>query len=167
MAVDPSAVVLATALLFLAVRTVLAASRSRSRRGVAHGDERVLVIGASSGIGRSIAHLYAARGARVCLLARRTDQLALVVDECRARAQSQSQSQNIFGVAADFAHVEDMVRARAEIETRTSVRIPPIDTPIPFISPQSRFPGHRHRHRRCRRVQSATAHGRRGRRRRP
>lgn len=43
----------------------------------------VLITGASSGIGRAAAHAVARKGAIVFLLARRTDELAAVVDEIR------------------------------------------------------------------------------------
>ena len=39
---------------------------------VAKSGERVLILGASSGIGRSAARQYAARGTRVCVIGRRS-----------------------------------------------------------------------------------------------
>jgi short-subunit dehydrogenase len=45
---------------------------------------RVLVTGASSGIGAALAPMLAARGATVGIAARRTDRLARVLDACRA-----------------------------------------------------------------------------------
>jgi shikimate 5-dehydrogenase len=85
--------------------------------------ERVLVLGASSGIGRSIARQYAERGARVCVVGRREALVNEVVAECR-KAQSdgsillseQEEDLNIFGVAADFASVDDMIRTRTIVE---------------------------------------------------
>ncbi len=48
--------------------------------------EQVIVItGASSGIGRGVAHAFAARGASVVLAARSAQSLADVADECRER----------------------------------------------------------------------------------
>jgi short-subunit dehydrogenase len=48
--------------------------------------EQVIVItGASSGIGRGVAHAFAARGASVVLAARSAQSLAEVADECRER----------------------------------------------------------------------------------
>jgi NADPH:quinone reductase-like Zn-dependent oxidoreductase len=85
--------------------------------------ERVLVIGASSGIGRAVAHLYASRGARVCVVARREAELQNVMEECRAssikggHSEFQAGGRRIIGVTADFTNVDDMVRVRTELET--------------------------------------------------
>jgi len=76
--------------------------------------ERVLVLGASSGIGRAIALEYAARGARVCVVGRREQELKKVQDEC-SLLQSGDKSR-IFSVAADIVNVEDMVRVRTALE---------------------------------------------------
>ncbi|KAI1765681.1 NAD(P)-binding protein [Hypoxylon sp. FL1150] len=65
--------------------------------------ERVLVIGASSGLGRSVAEQYAARGARVCIVARRAAQLSELAEKC---------GQRCIWVAADFCKADDMVRLR-------------------------------------------------------
>lgn len=84
--------------------------------------ERVLILGASSGIGRAIAHIYAARGARVCVVARRDDQLQAVAEECMAlsakagHAEYQAGGRRILSVVADFTNVDDMVSVRTEVE---------------------------------------------------
>ncbi|KAI9246593.1 hypothetical protein BY458DRAFT_494717 [Sporodiniella umbellata] len=44
--------------------------------------ERVVIVGCSSGIGQAVAMKYAARGARLILMARRTDLLATVSERC-------------------------------------------------------------------------------------
>ena len=45
--------------------------------------ERVVVLGASSGIGRSIARQYAERGAQLCIVGRREVLVNEVVAECQ------------------------------------------------------------------------------------
>ncbi|KAI0078554.1 NAD-P-binding protein [Panus rudis PR-1116 ss-1] len=85
--------------------------------------ERVLVIGGSSGIGRSIAEQYVARGARVCVTGRRADELATLEQECRAiRARnipggSKDLDQWVFTVTADFTNAQDMVGVREKLES--------------------------------------------------
>lgn len=85
------------------------------------GSERVLIIGATSGIGREIAHQYAERGARMCIVGRRELQLDEVVSECQGiMAETKSGHSHgvirCFGLKADFANVEDMVRVRSSVE---------------------------------------------------
>ncbi|KAF9491629.1 NAD(P)-binding protein [Pleurotus eryngii] len=75
-------------------------------------DERVLIIGASSGIGRSVAHEYAARGAKVCVVGRRADLLKTVLEECDTLGEEGRTT----CLAADFTNVEDLVRLRQFIE---------------------------------------------------
>ncbi|GLB36820.1 putative oxidation-reduction process [Lyophyllum shimeji] len=92
--------------------------RSRRVLKVAKIDERVLILGASSGIGRSIAHLYAERGARVCVVGRRREKVEEVAEECRARSSAYGYgATRVMGVAGDFADVDDMVRLRTTLET--------------------------------------------------
>ncbi|KAI0886422.1 NAD(P)-binding protein [Annulohypoxylon maeteangense] len=79
---------------------------SRRQKSVRPIDERVVIIGASSGLGRVIAKRYAARGAHVCIVSRRAEQLAELAGEC---------GEKCFWVAADFSDVGDMVRAREEL----------------------------------------------------
>lgn len=79
-------------------------------RKIPHRAERVLVLGATGGIGRAIAQEYASRGAKVCVVGRRQTQLDEVVRELGG-ADGQ-----IIGVRGDFANVEDMVRVRAAIK---------------------------------------------------
>ncbi|KIJ32092.1 hypothetical protein M422DRAFT_53094 [Sphaerobolus stellatus SS14] len=79
--------------------------------------ERVLILGASSGIGRAIAHLYAARGARICILARREDRLHSVRDECeaiRAKAHTTDDT-DILAIVADFSDPISLVNVRDRI----------------------------------------------------
>lgn len=82
-------------------------------------DERILILGASSGVGRTIAQLYAERGARVCVVGRRSDKVEEVVEDCRNRGflSSAYGASRILGLTGDFADVDDMVRIRAILET--------------------------------------------------
>ena len=47
---------------------------------------KILVTGASSGIGAALAPMLAARGATVGIVARRKERLEAVLEECRAHA---------------------------------------------------------------------------------
>lgn len=71
--------------------------------------ERVLILGASSGIGREIAHIYAARGARVCVVARREDKLEQVQNECLELTFSKDV---ILKSVADFSDPESLLHIR-------------------------------------------------------
>ncbi|KAJ4485230.1 hypothetical protein J3R30DRAFT_1327633 [Lentinula aciculospora] len=73
---------------------------------IPHGEERVLILGASSGIGREIARQYAARGATVCVVGRRMDKVTAVMEKCK----------NSLGLSADITIVKDMVRVRTVLE---------------------------------------------------
>lgn len=75
-----------------------------------------MVLGASSGIGRSIAQQYAERGARLCIVGRREVLVNDVVAECQKIQSGDSISEDIFGIAADFSNVDDMIRTRTVVE---------------------------------------------------
>lgn len=62
---------------------------------------RVLVSGASSGIGAALARSLAERGATVGLVARRADRLAAVLEECRDRSPSAGSDHRMW--AADLS----------------------------------------------------------------
>jgi NADPH:quinone reductase-like Zn-dependent oxidoreductase len=92
--------------------------------------ERVLVLGGTSGIGRSIARQYAERGARVCVVGRREGLVREVEEECRRAAGATGESDNgdnVCAVQGDFSVAEDMVRVRALLLTRTFSRPQPLD----------------------------------------
>ncbi|KAG8817184.1 hypothetical protein FRC17_011333 [Serendipita sp. 399] len=94
---------------------------SRSKK-MPPSEERVLIIGASSGVGRSIALLYAARGTkRVCLVGRRSPQLEEVKQECLARFSQFSRSklevnENFIVQVADTTRAEDLVTLRERLQ---------------------------------------------------
>ncbi|KAG6916969.1 hypothetical protein DXG01_004397 [Tephrocybe rancida] len=107
--------ILALAPIILTLRRYYLRSLARRTLKVLKVDERVLILGASSGIGQSIARQYAERGARVCVVGRRADKIEEVVNECRVNSPLNSPSR-IFGVTADFADVGDMVRLRERLQ---------------------------------------------------
>jgi NADPH:quinone reductase-like Zn-dependent oxidoreductase len=86
--------------------------RSSRPKLVPPGTERVLVLGASSGIGRTISHRYAERGAKVCVVARRSAELAAVRSECESMAHVPD---SVFSICADFTRAEDLVTIRETI----------------------------------------------------
>ena len=107
-------------LLIAAIPLIIALYRLRSKPRrvlkVPYTQERVLVLGASSGIGRSVARQYSSRGARVCVVGRRAALLDDVVKECRNARPVKDCDEDVFSVAADFSSPEDMVLVRSVIE---------------------------------------------------
>lgn len=86
-----------------------ASVKSRRRdKNLTHENERVLIIGASSGVGRAVARQYAARGARVCVVARRTVEVMTLAKDCGI---------NCIWEIADFSNADDMVRVRTRLES--------------------------------------------------
>lgn len=103
---DSSTYRLAGAALALAIPAAYLLNRNSRQRHLP--DERVLVLGASSGVGHAIARQYAQRGARVCVVARRADKIGALQAECGGP--------RCLGQVADMTVVEDMVRVRAAID---------------------------------------------------
>ncbi|KAK6073833.1 short-chain dehydrogenase reductase sdr [Seiridium cupressi] len=91
---------------FYVRRKVTARSRRRDRH-LKHADERVLILGASSGVGRALAKQYAARGSKVCVVARRAEEISALANECGPKCIWQ---------VADFTKAEDMVTLRTRLE---------------------------------------------------
>ncbi|KAF8624473.1 hypothetical protein AX15_005856 [Amanita polypyramis BW_CC] len=81
--------------------------------------ERVLILGATSGIGRSIARQYAERGAAVCVVGRRAELVEEVSAECGKWATAERRRKGL-GVCADITDVEGLVRVRDVIEREWS-----------------------------------------------
>lgn len=75
--------------------------------------ERVLILGASSGIGRTLAHRYAERGAKICIVARRGAELDMVRSECGAISGALEDS--VLSICADLTRAEDMIAIREKI----------------------------------------------------
>jgi NADPH:quinone reductase-like Zn-dependent oxidoreductase len=84
--------------------------------------ERVLILGASSGIGRALAHRYAERGAKICAVARRGAELEILRSECETLAApvSSPESNPVLTICADFTHAEDLITIRETISESES-----------------------------------------------
>lgn len=103
------------AIAFAAVSWHYIGRRRRVRtKTVPSTHERVLILGASSGIGRCIARIYAARGARVCIVARRQQELQLVHDECISLVADKL-ADKMLSFPADYSKPEDLVAIRDAI----------------------------------------------------
>ncbi|OCH95456.1 NAD-P-binding protein [Obba rivulosa] len=99
--------------LLLSRRLLRGASRPQK---IPKNEERVLILGASSGIGRAVALEYAARGARICVVGRREGELKKVEEECTVLASGDKS--RVLSIAADIANAEDMVRVRTLLENK-------------------------------------------------
>ncbi|XP_022736905.1 11-beta-hydroxysteroid dehydrogenase-like 4A [Durio zibethinus] len=88
---------------FLVFRLLCSIQRFVFKENVA--GKVVLITGASSGIGQHLAYEYAKRGARLALVARRTDRLQKVADEAR-----QLGSPDVIVITADVSKIEDCKR---------------------------------------------------------
>jgi hypothetical protein len=95
----------------LLLHTLLKKRGTRTRQ-ISPSTERVLILGASSGIGKEIALKYARRGARLCIVARRKEVLESVVQECLAGASPAT----AIAMAADFTNTDDLIDIRNTIE---------------------------------------------------
>ena len=112
-------------------------SKRRDRRPevLPPGTERVLILGASSGVGRALAHGYAERGAKVCVVARRGAELEVVRSECEALAApvSSSQSDRVLTICADITRAEDLIAIRETInESEFSILV---SIPVLYLTP--------------------------------
>ncbi|KIM31064.1 hypothetical protein M408DRAFT_327957 [Serendipita vermifera MAFF 305830] len=78
--------------------------------------ERVLIVGATSGVGRNLANLYAKRGTKVCIIGRRQAQLEEVRAECIQSGDAANIKSSILAMAADMTSAEDLVAVREYLE---------------------------------------------------
>ncbi|WWC72898.1 uncharacterized protein I206_106862 [Kwoniella pini CBS 10737] len=79
---------------------------------ISPSEERVVLLGASSGVGRDLALAYAKRGAKVCIVARRADALEKVKIQCIDLGIPQD---NILVVPADITSTEDLINVRETV----------------------------------------------------
>ncbi|TFK72262.1 NAD(P)-binding protein [Pluteus cervinus] len=93
--------------------------KQRRTKKVPVTSERVLILGASTGVGRVLATLYAKRGARVCVVGRREGIIREVVQEClhTSSPSSSESTKKILGIAGDFADAEAMIGLRDTLKT--------------------------------------------------
>ncbi|KAI1076651.1 short chain dehydrogenase [Whalleya microplaca] len=108
-AINPGALtgtVLAAAAVSYLVQRTLKANGGKRTKTIKANEERVLILGASSGLGRTVAKRYAARDARICIVARRAEQLSILAREL---------GDSCIWVVADFTSAEDMVRVRERL----------------------------------------------------
>ncbi|KAI0799406.1 short-chain dehydrogenase [Xylaria sp. FL0064] len=89
----------------LALHHIVKAQRNRFTR-VHQTEERVLILGASGGLGRTLAKHYAARGARICVVARRNEPLLQLAEECGDRC---------LPFVGDFTDRADMETLRGQL----------------------------------------------------
>ncbi|KAF8758996.1 Enoyl-(Acyl carrier protein) reductase [Rhizoctonia solani] len=92
---------------------------SKRSASIRPSEERVLIIGASSGVGRATAVAYAKRGARVAITARRSAVLEQVKQECIDALNESghpSRKDAILAVTADFSDERDMEGVRTAIQ---------------------------------------------------
>ena len=117
-----AAITLGVFVLLLAILNNFPKRRDLRPAAVPPGAERVLILGASSGIGRTLAHRYAERGAKVCMVARRGAELEVVRSECETLAGpvSSSESEPIVTVSADVSCAEDLITIRGIISESES-----------------------------------------------
>jgi short chain dehydrogenase len=78
--------------------------------------ERVLIVGATSGVGRKLATLYAKRGAKVCIIGRRQGLLNEVKEECIQAGVAAGANPAFLAKAADMTSPEDLVSIRDYLE---------------------------------------------------
>lgn len=105
-------------LLITGVYRILDSIPERPRK-VRKVGERVLILGATSGIGRSLARQYAERGARVCIVGRRDTLVREVEVECRCARPVINNEDDVLAISADFTSPDDMIKMRGILDQST------------------------------------------------
>lgn len=97
--------------------------RRRRPAAIPPGVERVVILGASRGIGRAIAYRYAQRGAKICVVGRKSTELDAVRSECEealaaiAHASSSDlvPASSVLSICGDISRAQDLIAIRGEI----------------------------------------------------
>jgi NADPH:quinone reductase-like Zn-dependent oxidoreductase len=126
-----AATAIALAILSGVAKRQFGPGRLRSRRPavIPPCSERVLILGSSGGIGRAIAHRYALRGARVCVVARRSAELDAVRSECEVlvraherahdhvqdSSSSEGSSSSVLSICGDVTRAHDLISMRERL----------------------------------------------------
>ena len=129
-----AATAIALAILSGLAKWRLRRGRPRSRRPavIPPCSERVVVLGASGGIGRAIAHRYASRGAKICVVGRRSTELDAVRSECevltlaheRAHEHAHTTSSpelsssvpaSVLSICGDITRAQDLIAMRERL----------------------------------------------------
>ncbi|KAK0551355.1 hypothetical protein OC846_003316 [Tilletia horrida] len=111
-----AALLLTASILFHLIRRRTSLSNRKRQRIIAPASERVIIFGASSGTGASIAHQYAQRGCKaLVLVARRKEQLHAVRDDCLARVPTGKPAPSILCISADCTKDTDIVSLRKQV----------------------------------------------------
>jgi NAD(P)-dependent dehydrogenase (short-subunit alcohol dehydrogenase family) len=117
--------------------------RSRRPAIIPPCSERILILGSSGGIGRAIAHRYALRGAKICVVARRSAELDAVRSECEVLARAHerahghahdlsssefSASSSVLSICGDITRAQDLISMRERLnEGESCVNDPSLD----------------------------------------
>lgn len=90
--------------------------RSRRASKISSQAERVLILGATSGVGRTLAHKYASRGAFLCIAGRRQSKLDEVVQECKELSERGGFEDRVLAIRGDCGDVQDMIQLRETLQ---------------------------------------------------
>ena len=86
--------------------------RFRRTSKISPGHERVLILGATSGVGQTLAHKYASRGAFVCVVGRRQPKVDEVVQQCKDLSERGGFKDRVLGIRGDCGNLQDMIHLR-------------------------------------------------------